>query len=499
MKKKLSIILLLIVLTLSLCGCEVFDFGNFNKGETPHRHVFDQKVAKPQYWKRGATCVEKAVYYKSCSCGERGDTTFEYGDFAQHSFGEGSRYRYCTYCHTYFVATEDELWAVVGASVDFAGQTIKLTDDITLTDDWYPICPGSRDGSSAVGTAFAGTFDGDGHTIYNLDFDSSASGALGFIGICNGLVKNLTIANSQISKPTCKELGFVVGLLVEGGSVINCTVADDCSLVGKDGTGAIAGRILIEGSILGCTNNANVSLADKSLAGVGGIVGKAYYSAVGKSISISDCTNNGKITGNIAGGIVGLCAGDVSNCINNGEIVSYGNGGGIVGQQTTCGSISGCRNNGLVTLTKVDASSSKYSAGGIVGYIGYSKDATSYGKQQTVVVNGNLNMGNINASKADFGAGGIIGLVENHLVAKQNVNACLAIIGSQYAGGIVGSASINGSSAINNDGMIVQYSSYWCKTALTANVKADVVSGGLENCEVSETTELPEELLSFED
>ena len=43
-------------------------------------HVFDKEVATAEYLKDEATCESKAVYYKSCVCGEKGTDTFEYGD-----------------------------------------------------------------------------------------------------------------------------------------------------------------------------------------------------------------------------------------------------------------------------------------------------------------------------------------------------------------------------------------------------------------------------------
>ncbi|MDE7439796.1 MAG: leucine-rich repeat domain-containing protein, partial [Clostridia bacterium] len=51
-----------------------------------HEHIFDVKAAKRGFLKSEATCVMKAVYYYSCKCGEKGETTFEYGELAEHSF-----------------------------------------------------------------------------------------------------------------------------------------------------------------------------------------------------------------------------------------------------------------------------------------------------------------------------------------------------------------------------------------------------------------------------
>lgn len=52
-----------------------------------HTHVFDQQLAEEQYLKSAATCTEKAVYFVSCKCGEKGAETFESGDALGHNFG----------------------------------------------------------------------------------------------------------------------------------------------------------------------------------------------------------------------------------------------------------------------------------------------------------------------------------------------------------------------------------------------------------------------------
>ncbi len=46
-----------------------------------HNHVFDQEVANAQYLATEADCSNKATYYKSCKCGEKGSDTFAYGNY----------------------------------------------------------------------------------------------------------------------------------------------------------------------------------------------------------------------------------------------------------------------------------------------------------------------------------------------------------------------------------------------------------------------------------
>ena len=47
--------------------------------------MFDKEVATEAYKASDATCIEKATYYKSCACGEKGTATFEYGALAAHN------------------------------------------------------------------------------------------------------------------------------------------------------------------------------------------------------------------------------------------------------------------------------------------------------------------------------------------------------------------------------------------------------------------------------
>ena len=51
-------------------------------------HVFDKQVAEWKYLRSPATCEEKAKYYYSCECGEKGTEFFEYGKELGHSYGE---------------------------------------------------------------------------------------------------------------------------------------------------------------------------------------------------------------------------------------------------------------------------------------------------------------------------------------------------------------------------------------------------------------------------
>lgn len=54
-------------------------------------HVFDREVADAKYLVSEATCIAKAVYYKSCVCGAKGTETFESGEYAAHTLVKTDR------------------------------------------------------------------------------------------------------------------------------------------------------------------------------------------------------------------------------------------------------------------------------------------------------------------------------------------------------------------------------------------------------------------------
>ena len=57
-------------------------------------HSYTKQIVSDEYLASSATCTEKATYYYSCECGEKGTETFEYGSTINHNFVNGS----CTYC-----------------------------------------------------------------------------------------------------------------------------------------------------------------------------------------------------------------------------------------------------------------------------------------------------------------------------------------------------------------------------------------------------------------
>ena len=83
--------------TCTICGYVI-------KAALGHTHNFNQKNTSETYLKSAATCTKKAVYYYSCTCGEKGTETFESGDLAAHnyktewSYDSGKHWHECSVC-----------------------------------------------------------------------------------------------------------------------------------------------------------------------------------------------------------------------------------------------------------------------------------------------------------------------------------------------------------------------------------------------------------------
>ena len=343
---------------------------------------------------------------------------------------------------TYYIANDTDLKAFrnkVNDGNTFAGKTIQLTDSIVLkNEEWTPIGNGSRSGSTYTGKAFKGIFDGKDKSISNVtitETTANASDAIGLFGVVDGgTVKNVTL-NVNINVANNELAGGAIGLLVNDGTAEKIHVTGNVKAA--DGVGGIVGRMLISGTIKECLNEAVVNAA-KDGSGSGGIVGKAYYTATGKTMNIQDCENRGSITAAYcAGGIAGLSAANVSGCTNSGSVTAGNHAGGIVGEQTNYGAVSGNTNS-------ADVIGKNTAAGGIIGWVRY-QDNSNYTNNDLITVTGNTNSGSIGKGEdgtGELGYGGIVGTLYNQGTVSGNTNNAPTITGGTFAAGIVGGPQI---------------------------------------------------------
>ncbi len=243
------------------------------------------------------------------------------------------------------------------------GLTVELQNDIDVKHTDFVCIP-----------CFAGTFNGNGHTIKGLNIVKKDS-SMGFMRYTTekARIKNLKIQGNV--QPDSLVAGGIVG--TNRGTLENCTfegnigcredaggiagkntgLLTDCNFSGsvkaQHRSGGICGYN--EGVIEGCTNSGKVNneeitvestsvrsfsirdfdVSDVSedsfydISDIGGIAG------LSEGVIIS-CENSGYIgfdrTGYNVGGIVGRQSGKIENCTNNGEVTGKKDVGGIAGQ-----------------------------------------------------------------------------------------------------------------------------------------------------------------------
>lgn len=252
------------------------------------------------------------------------------------------------------IATLDDLKALSAAVDDgntYAGKTVVLAADIDASaENWNPI--GSCTSSTEF-AAFAGTFDGQGHTV-TLKIESPAEKYLGLFAYNSGTIRNVTVRGSISGK------GYLGGICgYNAGTISGCT--NYATISGTDAwVGGITGCGKASVSkIENCANYGAIetTIASGNAAYAGGIIGQALAST-----SIIACYNAGTVTSNkgYTGGVAGYAMSTIQDCYNIGAVSSSVTGttktiGGIAGALMGSGTITNCYNVGTVTAMNAGA------------------------------------------------------------------------------------------------------------------------------------------------
>lgn len=182
------------------------------------------------------------------------------------------------------------------AAMDVGGNYI-LTEDITITAPY---------GSSSQ--KFAGTFDGNGHTI-TLHIDgTNYLGAFAYIAP-GGKIENLKTDGSVTAASSSSYSGGIAGVCE--GTIIHCGNA--AMITGKKRIGGIAGHLGSSdnaGHITNCYNIGEIQSTASSACAAGGIAGYVQND----SSAVSNCCNSGTVTAKSQfGTIAGYCSGVISD------------------------------------------------------------------------------------------------------------------------------------------------------------------------------------------
>ena len=263
----------------------------------------------------------------------------------------------------YQIATKIDLLAIASDANDYS-KCFILTEDIDLD----PNLPGGQIFMTAIiaqdtstnggfqGTAFTGTFDGNGHKIIHFTINGSSKylGLFGQIGTI-GSVKNLGIENYSASGTSY--IGGLAGCN-SGGSINNCystgTVSGSSYVGGLVGYNTCDINYYHYGSISNCYSTGTVS---GYYGDAGGLVGRNWFGTISNCYSTGAVSSASSASYNV-GGLAGYNFGSINTCYSTGAASGSYCVGGLVGANEGS-SIIKCYSTGEV-------SGSNY-VGGLVG------------------------------------------------------------------------------------------------------------------------------------
>lgn len=240
--------------------------------------------------------------------------------------------------NTYTVYTADGLMAWAEAAQGNPSLNCTLTHDIDLSGtEWEPV--GDRN------NVYTGTFDGNGHTIRNmaitkenLSFGDDC-GMFGRVGT-NATIQDLTLEDVRLDVDADDvSIGALAGS--NQGIISNCRVSGNISVTNKEMgfVGGVVGR-MESGVIQYCHSSASIQGGNSDY--VGGVLGGEFLT---KTV-IKGCSFSGSVTGgNTVGGIAGYCRffADMTGCYSVGELSSaVYNTGGITGYLQFAGVAGSC-------------------------------------------------------------------------------------------------------------------------------------------------------------
>lgn len=287
----------------------------------------------------------------------------------------------------------------------FAGYTITLQSDVDLENkEWTPI--------GIEGKPFAGIFDGNGKTIYNLKITATAkkAGLFGNVignknekaptranavwsnGQLNGgayaeanysaVIKNFTVSGLNVIATDCY-VGGAVGY-AENAYIANITIDNGTIHADKGKVGGVVGATGYNMVFTDLKTEGNVFVSGNAHS-IAGIVGNVQrQDSYEHLVVIDSCINSASVewkkNGDSSGGkpIAGIVAHAgssnnlevvVANCTNNGLVkssVECSYASGIIGQASNVKVVIDCTNNGEISANAPDVSNVSYGVSGIV-------------------------------------------------------------------------------------------------------------------------------------
>lgn len=208
----------------------------------------------------------------------------------------------------------------VNSGNNFAGKTVKLANDITLTKTWTPV-------GVSVPNSFQGTFDGDGHSIVGMGADCAYQEyGLGFFKlVISATIKNVTFEKASVTGIYSNVVGIVSGYSYGSSTFENVHVVDSTVYA----FGKVGGMVGMAEDRGATTTFKNCSVTGTTIHGgynvagfLGLVMGKCNISGsylANNNIIIDEDSNGfGKVT-KLDTAVT--CDGSVDTCAGNGMVI----------------------------------------------------------------------------------------------------------------------------------------------------------------------------------
>ena len=175
-----------------------------------------------------------------------------------------------------------------------SGKVFKLANDIDMADYTLPAA-----GSDSK--RFMGTFDGQNHTISNINIEASNVNYVAFFGNISGAtIKDLTLNNVTVvgGSYTAGLVGFTRNSTIE-----NCAITGSISIAGTTHVGGIhAGGVV---TIKDCEVNGTGTISGEwDVGGISGLISAGSTDISGNTVSGITVTSEIGYTGGIAGRVL---------------------------------------------------------------------------------------------------------------------------------------------------------------------------------------------------
>ncbi len=311
-------------------------------------------------------------------------------------------------------------------------KAFKQTGDITV--------------SAMMPTTFEGSYDGDNNTIMlalHNDDDSVVGFGLFKTNSTSAVFKNIVLDGSVESEGT--HVGALIGSSV-GGTVLN--VVNKASVTGGERTGGLIG------------SNADYKITMTDCRNEGAVTGNGRYTGgiagIGYHVTGTNLVNTGTITGGFCtGGLIGAEHATLTQCYNAGTVIGLNQVAGINAQARA--NITDCYNVGRITGV------------GSVSGVAYVAHATA-----AITISNCFNAGEISATGTSFPG---VGMTDNN--TETTVTNCYYLDPTAN-----GNAAVKGQTAVTREELKTKISALggaWEVNAngypqLTANKPATVLN-----------------------